>query len=110
METVYEYIALPSAWGRDHLSAIATAFTTALLVIYGDNINRAVKNRVRRYNFLVRTVAFVLLCSFGYGMLTVVITPSVAQLLRYFGDRYLTLAVVVAFFAIGLLAERKKYM
>ena len=43
-----ELIALPAGWVKANLLAIATAFTTALLVIYGDNINRAVKLRINR--------------------------------------------------------------
>ncbi len=93
-----------------HLPDIATAYTTALLVIYGDNINRAVKKRVRRYNFLIRTVFFVLLCTFGYGMLTVLIAPAIADLLSAYGGRYLAPIVFLAFIGIGVLGERKKYM
>ena len=93
-----------------HLPFITTAFTTALLVIYGDNINRAVKKRFRRNHFLIRTSAFILLCSLGYGALTALITPAVARLLLTFGDRYLLLSILLAFAAIGILAERKKYM
>ena len=80
------------------------------MVIYGDNINRAVKRRINRYPFLVRTLAFVALCSFGYGLLTVLITPSVAQFLRYFGDQYIAAVVIASFVGIGILAERKRYM
>jgi hypothetical protein len=105
-----ELIALPAGWVKSNLLAIATAFTTALLVIYGDNINRAVKRRINRYPFLVRTLAFVVLCSFGYGLLTVLITPSVAQFLRYFGDQYIAVVVIASFLGIGILAERKRYM
>ncbi len=105
-----ELALMPAGWVRAHVLAIATAFTTALLVIYGDQINAAVKRRIRPYPFIVRTSAFMLLCSFGYGLLTVLITPSVAQLLRYFGDQYVALVVVASFMAIGILAERKKYM
>jgi len=101
-----ELIALPAGWVKANLLAI----TTALLVIYGDNINRAVKLRINRYPFLVRTLAFVALCSFGYGLLTVLITPSVAPLLRYFGDQYIALVVLASFLGIGILAERKRYM
>ena len=94
-------------WVRAHIFKIATAFTTALLVIYGDQINAAVKRRIRPYPFVIRTLIFVLLCSFGYGMLTVLITPSIAQFLRYFGDQYVTIVVLASFLAIGVLAERK---
>jgi len=105
-----ELALMPAGWIRAHVLTIATAFTTALLVIYGDQINSAVKRWIRPYHFIVRTSAFVLLCSFGYGLLTVLITPSVAQLLRYFGDQYVAVVVVASFMAIGVLAERKKYM
>ena len=44
------------------------------------------------------------------GLLTVLITPSVAQLLRYFDDQYIALVVLASFLAIGVLAERKRYM
>ena len=97
-------------WVRAHVFKIATAFTTALLVIYGDLINAAVKRRIRPYPFVIQTLIFVLLCSFGYGMLTVLINPSIAQFLRYFGDQYVTIVVLASFFAIGVLAERKKYL
>lgn len=38
------------------------------------------------------------------------ITPSVAQLLRYFGDQYIALVVLASFLGIGILAECKRYM
>ena len=97
-------------WVRAHVFKIATAFTTALLVIYGDRINAAVKRRIRPYPFVIRTLIFVLLHSFGYGMLTVLITPSVAQFLRYPGDQYVAIFVLSPFLTIGVLAERKKYL
>ena len=50
------------------------------------------------------------MCSLGYGLLTVLITPSVAQLLGYFGDQYIAPVVLASFLAIGILAERKRYM
>ena len=105
-----EVALMPADWVRAHVFKIATAFTTAILVIYGDQINAAVKRRIRAYPFVIRTLIFVLLCSFGYGMLTVLITPSVAQLLRYFGDQYVAIVVLASFLAIGVLAERKKYL
>ena len=97
-------------WIAAHLSHIATAFTTALLVIYGDDINRFVKNRLRGHPFVVRAGAFLLLCSVGYGLLAALLTPSAARLIYYFGERYAVLVVLCAFVAIGLLAERKRYM
>jgi len=110
MDLLRELNASLAVWTRAHLAAIATAFTTALLVIYGDNINRAVKNRVRNRCFLLRTVVFVLLCAFGYGLLTVLIAPAIANLLSAYSGRYLVPAVALAFIGIGFLGERKRYM
>tara|TARA_Y100000588_G_C14106926_1_gene861270 strand:+ start:549 stop:962 length:414 start_codon:yes stop_codon:yes gene_type:complete len=107
MEIFTQLIAAASDWARPHLNQISTIFTTALLVIYGDYINRAVKNRFRQHHFLVRTLAFIALCSLGYGLLTTLITPSATRLLLLLGDRYLAPTIVLAFVVLGFLAERK---
>lgn len=110
MEHVTQLLASANYWVGTHLSAISAAITTTLLVIFGDDINRFVKNRIRSYNFIVRTAAFVALCAFGYGLLSVLIAPSVSALLRHLGARYLAVATIGAFVVMGVLAERKRYM
>lgn len=110
MEGILQHLAAPSSWTKAHLTTISTAITTTLLVLFGDDINRFVKNKIRGYNFVVRTGVFIALCAVGYGMLSVFGAPAVARALRYFGDQYLALSVVAAFVAMGILAERKKYM
>jgi len=90
------------------MSQITTAMTGSLLVIFGDDVIRIVKNQVRHRHFIVRTIVFVLLCAFGFGMLAVFIAPGLANLLRYLGDRYVVLVVVGAFVWIGMMAERRK--
>lgn len=110
MEAIKAFFLPLSIYMKPHLSFIAIAFTTALLVIYGDYINRAVKKRIRQRHFFVRTAIFILLCSVGYGLLTAWITPAVRYLLLYFGDAYFAPAAILAFVALGLLAERKRYM
>ena len=85
-------------------------FTTALLVIFGDYINRAVKNHFRQNHFLIRTAVFILLCSVGYGLLTAWLTPAVNFVLLYFGETYFAPVVILAFLGLGILAERKRYM
>ncbi len=107
---IKEFFIPVSTWLTPHLAFITTAFTTALLVIYGDYINRAVKNHFRQNHFLVRTTVFILLCSIGYGLLTTWLMPAVRFALLYFGEIYFAPAVILAFFALGILAERKRYM
>ena len=110
MEMVKQFILPLSAWMRPHLAFITMAFTTALLVIYGDYINRAVKQHFRQNHFLVRTTAFILLCSVGYGLLTKWLTPAVTFALLYFGEPLFAPVVILAFVGLGILAERKRYM
>lgn len=98
------------SWILGHMSHVTTALTASLLVIYGDDINGMVKDRVRNRHFVVRTLTFVLVCAFGFGLLAVFMAPGIARVLRYFGDRYLVLTVAAAFVGVGWLAERKKYM
>ena len=97
-------------WVLGHMAQITTALTASLLVIFGDDVIRAVKNQVRHRHFLIRMLAFILLCAFGFGMLAVFIAPGLARLLRYLGDRYVVLVVVGTFVWIGMMAERRKYM
>lgn len=49
-------------WVRAHVFKIATTFTIALIVVYGDQIKAAVKRCIRPYPFLVRTLILILLC------------------------------------------------
>tara|TARA_Y100000588_G_scaffold392438_1_gene504383 strand:- start:489 stop:881 length:393 start_codon:yes stop_codon:yes gene_type:complete len=97
-------------WLLAHMAQIATAITGALLVIFGDDINRFVKRRVGHRHFAIRTLAFVLLCGFGYGLMAVFLAPGIIAVLRYFGNQYILLTVVGAFVWIGVMAERKRYM
>jgi hypothetical protein len=110
MDLIAELIGRASAFARPHLLTIATSFTLVLLVIFGDDINGALKKRVRHYPFLVRMLSFVILCTFGYGLLTIWLTPLLARAFLSLGDRYLAPVVVAAFMGLGMLAERKKYM
>ena len=110
MEPLNEFFLPLSTWLKPHLGFVSTGFTTALLVVFGDSINRAVKNHFRQNHFIVRTAVFILLCSIGYGLLTAWITPAVRRTLVYFGDIYLGPVVILAFLGLGILAERKKYM
>ena len=97
-------------WVLAHMSQITTALTASILVIFGDDVIRIVKNQVRHRHFVVRMLTFILLCAFGFGMLAVFVAPGIGKLLRYFGDRYVVLAVVGAFVWVGMMAERRKYM
>lgn len=58
-------------WFRPYQYQAALAMIATLLVIFGNEINNTVKRLVAKQHFIVRTFVFILVCAFGYGLLTV---------------------------------------
>jgi hypothetical protein len=77
------------------------------LAIYGDFINRKMKNAIKDRPFLLRYASFIALCAFGYGFLTLFLAKFLAQSLREVPSQYFILAVVGCFVLLGILADRK---
>ncbi len=99
-----------SEWIRPHLAVIAMALVATILVLYGADLNRFIKKRIGHLHFALRLLLFVLLCSFGYGLLLILGSLALAWLLAQISSTALFLAVVLLFLAIGFLAERKHQM
>lgn len=93
---------------RPYIQQVAMMVVATLLVLYGNNINNTVKRHISHYNFVVRTLIFVLVCAFGYGLLLTWLTPLLADLLRRIPSMYLGIAVVGVVLGLGVLAERKR--
>ncbi len=96
-----------SALFRPHLSFLATALVASLLVIFGADINRAVRGLVRKAHFVLRTLVFVILCALGYGFLTVQGGLWLARGVASIDAHVQGIIVVIAFLAVGWLAERR---
>ncbi len=86
------------------------AVMATLLVIYGDNLNRLVKKQLRDSHFIIRTIIFVLICTFAYGALLIYVTPLLTKLLYSFSMIYLGPFIVAVFISLGLIAEKKHYL
>ncbi|RAJ98975.1 DUF3392 domain-containing protein [Aliidiomarina maris] len=97
-----------SQWLRPHISTIAFMLVATLLVLYGNNINALVKRNIAHLHVVVRVCIFILLCAFGYGLLTNLATPFVASQLAGLSNLYLAPVVVVVTVTLGILAERKR--
>lgn len=108
MELFREVLLALADWIRPHSGNVALALIATLLVVYGDDINSAVKKQLRPYPYVIRLVGFVVLCAFGYGALTVYATPLIEQLISKIPGLYLAPAVVLLFLLVGLLAERRR--
>ncbi|SFB98624.1 Protein of unknown function [Marinospirillum celere] len=108
MDIINEILIRSGYWTFSHINSIALALVATLLVIYGDNLNRLVKKQLRPYPKLVRILGFVLMCAFGYGALTVLFTPVLANWLALVPVKWVGPLVVALFFLVGWLAENKR--
>lgn len=93
---------------RPYIYQVAMMVVATLLVLYGNNINNAVKRQISHYNFVVRTLIFILLCAFGYGLLLSWLTPLLADTLRRLPNMYLGVTMISIVLGLGILAERKR--
>ena len=101
------FVAL-SQWLRPRLPMTCTALVATILIVFSNDFNRLVRRLVKKWPFVVRLAAFILICSFGYGLLTVFGGMLVARILSHLDNRVLFVVVVCLFLVIGVVAERKR--
>mgnify|MGYP000055663572 CR=1 FL=1 len=94
-------------WLRPYSSDIALALVASALVIGGNDINKLIKKQVGNAHFVIRTLIFILVCTFGYGALTVVLTNVLRTQLGLLSASTLALVILSAFAALGVMAQRK---
>ena len=97
-------------WFRPYQYQSALAIIATVLVIFGNDINRAIKRLVAKQHFIVRTLVFVLVCAFGYGLLTVFMTSLLAQQLAKLPNVYLVPVVFAIFFILGMYAQKQRHI
>lgn len=93
-----------------YLDDIALALVATVLVIYGDRLNRILKKAVSHWAFIARVAAFILMCTFGYGLLTVWAQPIVRLGILQLPIEYRPLLILFCFISLGILAERKRHL
>ena len=93
---------------QPYLHECALAIVATCLVMYGDKVNSLLKRAVASWVFIARVIAFILMCSFGYGLMTLWSQPLVYWLITQIDYLYRPLFVVVCFGILGLLVERKR--
>ncbi|MGK0443227.1 MAG: hypothetical protein ACJA1U_000149 [Bermanella sp.] len=106
MNWITDLLLQANQWLKPYSLQLSVAFVATLLVIYGDAINKTVRIFVKPYPFLVRITAFVVLCTLGYGALTVWGSSQVNQLIHRLPSTLFAPVVVGAFVVLGVLAER----
>jgi hypothetical protein len=89
---------------------ISIALIACFLVLIGGEINRLLRRVMVRQHFILRTLAFILLNAFGYGLLIVKATPHLSQWLRSLQYGTLFSFIAVCFIAIGLWAQKHRHV
>lgn len=95
---------------RPYSSEIAVAIVVCLLVVLGNDINRVMRNLLKRQNFIVRTAAFVLLNAFGYGLFIVKASPYLTSWLRSLEHGLMFSVVIATFIALGMWAQKNRHV
>jgi len=98
-------------WGalfRPYVRDMALAMVATTLVVFGDELNQIVRRQIAHWHFIWRTGIFVLLCAFGYGALTLFLTPLVAKQLGQLSNLWLPWISLGVFVLLGILAQRRR--
>ncbi|MCL1144073.1 DUF3392 domain-containing protein [Shewanella gaetbuli] len=90
------------------LSEISTALIACLIVMFAVDINRVVRRLLTGRGFVIRTLVFVLINAFGYGLAIVAISPILASQLKLLPGYWMLTAIVVSFLILGFWAQKNR--
>jgi len=97
-------------WFRGYQYQVAMAIVATVLVIFGGDINKMVRSLVRKRHFIVRSLTFVVVCAFGYGLLTVWLTKLLSQQLSQVPNIYILPLIVGIFLLLGAYAQKHRHI
>lgn len=110
MDIVFECLALMTNWLKPYYNEISLTILATILVVYGDVLNKHIKRLISPYHFIIRTVVFVLICAFGYGLVMIFLTPYIKQALLLIPHLYRGVSIIMLFLLLGYLAENRRYI
>ncbi|MGS0676170.1 DUF3392 domain-containing protein [Shewanella sp. 30m-9] len=90
------------------LAEVSTAIIACCLVVFGADINRFLRRYFAGRSFLLRTLIFVIVNAFGYGLIIINLSPLLAQYMAKIPLHWLFVLLVTIFFAIGSWAQRNR--
>ena len=96
-----------SSWMKGYLNQIVLSMVTTLLVIYGDTILNSVKKQIGSLKLFLRITLFVAFCAFGFSFITSVASPFISSWLSQASPELLPFVVILSYYLLGYLAQRK---
>jgi len=89
---------------------ISVSLIACLLVLLGGEINRFLRKLMVGQHFIVRTLAFIFLNAFGYGLFLVKASPYLSQWLKSLEYGVLFALITICFIAIGMWAQKHNHV
>lgn len=101
---------MTTSWVKPHLSTITYTFVATVLVLYGGEINRFIRDTCKPYHLLVRVGIFMIVCAFGYGWATVKLAGLLKTFLATNAGHWAGVIVAAIFIGLGFLADKKNHV
>ncbi|QSX29487.1 MULTISPECIES: DUF3392 domain-containing protein [Shewanella] len=90
------------------MNQVATAIVACLMLVFAPDINRTLRRWVGARSFFVRTLLFILVNAFVYGLLIVGLSPWLARQLVQVPPLWLLALLCGLFVFIGVWAQRQR--
>lgn len=90
-----------------HLWSITLAIASATMVLLAPVLSRLLRGSLHGYPWIVRVVAFIVMCVIGYGAMTVALGTGIRYLFSELSPEVLGVMVVASFVTLGVIAERR---
>ncbi|MDE1463298.1 DUF3392 family protein [Spartinivicinus poritis] len=106
MDAFLDIFSQLSLWCKKYSYETALAIMATLIVLFGNKVNLAIKRHINRFNFIIRTAVFILVCAVGYGAALIFLTPWLADILVSLHNLVLSPILLFLFIGIGMIADR----
>lgn len=93
-----------------YLNEISVALIACLLVMVGGEINAFLRRAMRNQHFIVRTLVFILINAFGYGLIIVKSSPYLTRTLQGLEKGIMVAILLTSFILIGLWAQKNRHI
>jgi len=105
---MFSFFAPAGHYLAPYLSDISVALVACLLVMLGGETNALLRRVMRNQHFIFRTLAFILVNAFGYGLIVIKASPYLTRTLAHLEQGMMFCLVTGSFVVIGLWAQKNR--
>lgn len=91
-----------------YLAEISMALIACWLVMLGGEVNALLRRLMRNQHFIIRTLVFIIVNAFGYGLLIVKASPYLTRTLANLERGLMFSIIMISFIVIGLWAQKNR--